>query len=423
MSGYDEPRNVYEEKKRARGAGNREISDENASKDSYLESLKKELRFRLEEGIYQEDGQILELIDELILQDGRKKISLAEKDRLQKEIFYSVRRLDILQELLDDDSVTEIMVNGPEDIFLEREGKIERWQGSFSSMEKLEDVIQQIVGRCNRVVNESMPIVDARLANGDRVNVVVSPVALNGPILTIRRFPDKPIDMERLISYGTLTEEVAVFLKHLVENKYTIVIGGGTSTGKTTFLNALSAYIPPDERIITIEDNAELKLQGIPNLVRLEAKSANLEGGVSVTIRDLIRSALRMRPDRIVIGEVRGAEAVEMLFSAVNTGHRGSMCSAHANSCYDMLSRLETMVLMGMDIPLEAIQRQIASGIDVLIHLGRTGDGKRKVVEIAEIEGYREGQIVLNPLYSWQMGKGLVKIGEMKNLSEKEKYV
>ena len=301
MSGYDEPRNVYEGKKRVRGAGDREISDENAAKDSYLESLKKELRFRLEEGIYQEDGQILELIDELILQGGRKKISLAEKDRLQKEIFYSVRRLDILQELLDDDSVTEIMVNGPEHIFLEREGKIERWQGSFSSMEKLEDVIQQIVGRCNRVVNESMPIVDARLANGDRVNVVVSPVALNGPILTIRRFPDKPIDMERLISYGTLTEEVAVFLKHLVENKYTIVIGGGTSTGKTTFLNALSAYIPSDERIITIEDNAELKLQGIPNLVRLEAKSANLEGGVSVTIRDLIRSALRMRPDGIKI--------------------------------------------------------------------------------------------------------------------------
>lgn len=416
MSGYDRKNQVSASEDKGLIGGNIE-------KDSYLESLKKELRLRLEEGIYQEDGQILELIDELILQGGRKKISLAEKDRLQKEIFYSVRRLDILQELLDDDSVTEIMVNGPEHIFLEREGKIERWQGSFSSVEKLEDVIQQIVGRCNRVVNESMPIVDARLANGDRVNVVVSPAALNGPILTIRRFPDKPIDMERLIGYGTLTEEVAVFLKELVENRYTIVIGGGTSTGKTTFLNALSAYIPPDERIITIEDNAELKLQGIPNLVRLEAKSANLEGGVSVTIRDLIRSALRMRPDRIILGEVRGAEAVEMLFSAVNTGHRGSMCSAHANSCYDMLSRLETMVLMGMDIPLEAIQRQVASGIDVLIHLGRTGDGKRKVVEIVEIEGYKEGRIVLNPLYSWQAERGLVKTGEIKNLSEREKYV
>lgn len=416
MSGYDRKNQVSTSEDKGLIGGNIE-------KDSYLESLKKELRLRLEEGIYQEDGQILELIDELILQGGRKKISLAEKDRLQKEIFYSVRRLDILQELLDDDSVTEIMVNGPEHIFLEREGKIERWQGSFSSVEKLEDVIQQIVGRCNRVVNESMPIVDARLANGDRVNVVVSPAALNGPILTIRRFPDKPIDMERLIGYGTLTEEVAVFLKELVENKYTIVIGGGTSTGKTTFLNALSAYIPPDERIITIEDNAELKLQGIPNLVRLEAKSANLEGGVSVTIRDLIRSALRMRPDRIILGEVRGAEAVEMLFSAVNIGHRGSMCSAHANSCYDMLSRLETMVLMGMDIPLEAIQRQVASGIDVLIHLGRTGDGKRKVVEIVEIEGYKEGRIVLNPLYSWQAERGLVKTGEIKNLSEREKYV
>lgn len=393
------------------------------SKEEHLESLKKELRRRLEEQVYQDDSQILALIDELILQDGQKKISLAEKDRLQKEMFYSVRRLDILQEMLDDDTITEIMVNGPDHIFLERNGKIERWNGRFSTAEKLEDVIQQIVGRCNRVVNESMPIVDARLSNGDRVNVVVHPVALNGPILTIRRFPDKPIDMERLIRLGALTDDVAEFLKHLVENRYTIVIGGGTSTGKTTFLNALSAYIPAKERIITIEDNAELKLQGIPNLVRLEAKSANMEGGVSVTIRDLIRSALRMRPDRIIVGEVRGAEAVEMLFSAVNTGHRGSMCSAHANSCYDMLSRLETMVLMGMDIPLAAIQRQIASGIDVLIHLGRNRNGERKVVEIAEVQGYENGQIILNPLYGWQPGKGLIRTGELKNLSEREKYV
>ena len=401
-----------------------ERSDRNwTAKEEHLEFLKKELRKCLEEHIYQDDEQILALIDELILQERKKRISLAEKDRLQKELFYSVRRLDILQELLDDDTITEIMVNGPDHIFLERNGKMERWDGKFSTAEKLEDVIQQIVGRCNRVVNESMPIVDARLSNGDRVNVVVHPVALNGPILTIRRFPDKPIDMERLIRLGTLTDESAEFLKHLVENRYTIIIGGGTATGKTTFLNALSAYIPAEERIITIEDNAELKLQGIPNLVRLEAKSANMEGGVSVTIRDLIRSALRMRPDRIIVGEVRGAEAIEMLFSAVNTGHRGSMCSAHANSCYDMLSRLETMVLMGMDIPLSAIQRQIASGIDVLIHLGRNEKGERKVVEIMEVQGYENGQIVLNPLYVWQSGKGLTRVGDLKNRSEREKYV
>ena len=348
---------------------------------------------------------------------------MAEKDRLQKEMFYSVRRLDILQELLDDDTITEIMVNGPDDIFLERDGRIDRWENHFSSKEKLEDVIQQIVGRCNRVINESMPIVDARLANGDRVNVVVHPVALDGPVLTIRRFPKKPIDMDELIRRGMLSEEIADFIKYLVESRYTIVVGGGTSTGKTTFLNAMSAYIPATERIITIEDNAELKLQGIPNLVRMEAKSANLEGGVAVTIRDLIRSALRMRPDRIIVGEVRGAEAVEMLFSAVNTGHRGSLCSAHANSCYDMLSRLETMVLMGMDVPVDAIRRQITSGIDVLIHLGRNRNGERKVLEITEVQGYEKGQIILNPLYTWQTQKGLVRVGELKNLSEREKYV
>lgn len=393
------------------------------TREEHLEYLKKELRKRLEESVYQDDGQILQLIDELILQEGNRRISLAEKDRLQKEMFYSVRRLDILQELLDDDTITEIMVNGPDDIFLERDGRIDRWENHFSSKEKLEDVIQQIVGRCNRVINESMPIVDARLANGDRVNVVVHPVALDGPVLTIRRFPKKPIDMDELIRRGMLSEEIADFIKYLVESRYTIVVGGGTSTGKTTFLNAMSAYIPATERIITIEDNAELKLQGIPNLVRTEAKSANLEGGVAVTIRDLIRSALRMRPDRIIVGEVRGAEAVEMLFSAVNTGHRGSLCSAHANSCYDMLSRLETMVLMGMDVPVDAIRRQITSGIDVLIHLGRNRNGERKVLEITEVQGYEKGQIILNPLYTWQTQKGLVRVGELKNLSEREKYV
>lgn len=389
----------------------------------YAEKIKKDLRNRLEESVCRNDGEILEMIDGLILGEDTKKLSLGEKDNLRKELFYSVRKLDILQEFLEDSSITEIMVNGPGHIFLERNGQIEPWEGRFSSPEKLTDVIQQIVGRCNRVVNESMPIVDARLDNGDRVNVVVHPAALNGPILTIRRFPKEPIQMAKLIQYQTLSEETADFLRELVENRHTMVVGGGTSTGKTTFLNALSAYIPHKERIITIEDNAELRLQGIPNLVRLEAKAANLEGGAAVTIRDLIRAALRMRPDRIIVGEVRGAEAVELLFSAVNTGHRGSMCSAHANSCYDMISRLETMVLMGMDIPLEAIKRQIASGIDVLIHLGRNKKGERKITEIAEVVGYKSGTVLLNPLYGWQKGRGLVRTGEMKNLSEREKCV
>lgn len=381
--------------------------------ESYLEHLKKELRIRLEQQIYQEDEQIYELIDSLILKQREVPIPLSEKNRLRKELFYTVRKLDILQELLEDEDVTEIMVNGPNHIFVERKGRMEETDLRFSSVDKLMDVVMQIAGRCNRVVNESKPIVDARLDNGDRVNVVVSPVALDGPVLTIRRFPKEPITMKRMISYGTLTESTAEFLQRLVEERYTIVIGGGTSTGKTTFLNALSAYIPKNERVITIEDNAELQLQGLPNLVRLEAKEANMEGAVSVTIRDLIRSGLRMRPDRIIIGEVRGAEAVEMLFSAVNTGHRGSLCSAHANSCYDMISRLETMVLMGLEIPMEAIDRQIASGIDVLIHLGRLPDGRRKLMEIMEVSGYENGKVCLHPLYEWD-GETLVKVGEIQ---------
>lgn len=381
--------------------------------ENYLHALKKELRLQLETEIYQDDEQIYEMIDALILRQREYPIPLAEKNRLRKELFYAVRKLDVLQELLEDDTVTEIMVNGPNHIFVERNGKIEESELKFSTAEKLMDVVMQIAGRCNRVVNESKPIVDARLDNGDRVNVVISPVALDGPILTIRRFPKEPITMSKLISYGTLTDQEADYLRQLVEKRYTIMIGGGTSTGKTTFLNALSSFIPKKERVITIEDNAELQLQGLPNLVRLEAKEANMEGAVSVTMRELIRSALRMRPDRIIVGEIRGAEAVEMLFSAVNTGHRGSLCSAHANSCYDMISRLETMVLMGLDIPLEAIDRQIASGIDVLIHLGRTSEGARRLMEITEVLGYEHGKVVLNPLFVRKNQK-LQKVGELK---------
>lgn len=353
------------------------------------------------------DQEILEMIDDLILDRLRDTgMALRDKLSLRQELFYSVRKLDVLQELLEDETVTEIMVNGPDCIFVERFGRITRWEKAFTSREKLEDVIQQIVGKCNRVVNESMPIVDARLDTGERVNAVIFPVALNGPILTIRRFPSEPVTMEKLISLGSITKEAAELLEKLVKARYSMIIGGGTGCGKTTFLGALSRYIPKDERIITIEDNAELKILGIPNLVRLESKMANTEGAVSVDIRDLIRCALRMRPDRIIVGEVRGGETVDML-QAMNTGHEGSLSTAHANSCEDMLSRLETMILMGVDLPLEAIRRQIASGIDILVHLGRLRDKSRKVLEIAEICGFEAGEIKIHSLYRWIEGKGL----------------
>ena len=355
------------------------------------------------------DEEILDMIDELILNKMHEScISLKEKVQLRQELFYSVRKLDVLQELVEDETVTEIMVNGPDAIFIERDGKLSRCSNRFTSREKLEDVIQQIVGRCNRVVNESMPIVDARLDNGARVNAVIQPVALNGPILTIRRFPSHPITMEKLISLGSITRECAEFLSTLVKAKYSMVIGGGTGSGKTTFLGALSEYIPEDERLITIEDNAELKIQGISNLVRLEAKMANREGGTSIEIRDLIKTALRMRPDRIIVGEVRGGEAVDML-QALNTGHEGSLSTAHANSARDMLSRLETMTLMGVELPLEAIRRQIASGVDILIHLGRMRDKSRKVLEITEVCGFEDHEIKIRPLFRWREGAGLVK--------------
>ncbi|MDO4677284.1 MAG: ATPase, T2SS/T4P/T4SS family [Eubacteriales bacterium] len=367
------------------------------------------------------DGEILDAIDELILNQMREScMALKEKVQLRQELFYSVRKLDVLQELIEDESVTEIMVNGPETIFVERGGKLSRWHKSFTSREKLEDVIQQIVGKCNRVVNESMPIVDARLENGARVNAVIYPVALNGPILTIRRFPEHPITMEKLIELGSLSQECAQFLRKLVQARYSMVIGGGTGSGKTTFLAALSEFIPCDERIITVEDNAELRIQGIDNLVRLEAKMANVDGGASVTIRDLIRTALRMRPDRIIVGEVRGGEAMDML-QALNTGHEGSLSTAHANSSRDMLSRLETMTLMGVELPLEAIRRQIASGVDILVHLGRMRDKSRKVLEITEVCGFEQGEIRTQPLYRWQEGRGLVETAPLLHREKLER--
>lgn len=372
--------------------------------------------------VYRElsDEEILEAIDDLIVNTLHDSgVNLKEKVQLRQELFYSVRKLDVLQELIEDEGITEIMVNGPDSIFVERNGRLIKWHKSFTDKEKLEDVIQQIVGKCNRVVNESSPIVDARFQNS-RVNAVVYPVALNGPILTIRRFPDKPITMDKLIDLGSITQECAGFLEKLVKARYSIVIGGGTGSGKTTFLGALSNYIPKDERIITIEDNAELKIQGIANLVRLEAKAANGNGSPAITIRDLIRSALRMRPDRIIVGEVRGQEAVDML-QALNTGHEGSLGTAHANSTQDMLARLEVMVLMGMDLPLEAIRRQIASGVDILIHLGRMRDKSRKVLEISEVCGFYQGEIKLQVLYQWQEGNGLVQVSSLVHREKLER--
>ena len=369
------------------------------------EILRRKLMERIDIASEPDDGEVLEEIDRLILgEEETRYLPVAQKAELRRQLFYSVRRLDVLQELLEDAGITEIMVNGYQHIFVERNGRIERYGKSFTSAEKLEDVIQQIVGRCNRVVNEQNPIVDARLENGDRVNVVMKPVALNGPILTIRRFPEQAVTMEFLVSIGSITKEAAEFLQALVRTRYSMMIGGATGSGKTTFLNALSAYIPKGERIITIEDNAELQIQGVENLVRLEAKEANLESGTEITIRDLIRAALRMRPNRVIIGEVRGAETFELL-SALNTGHAGSLSTAHANSVKDMISRLETMVLMGVQLPLEAIRRQIASGIEILVHLGRGEDGSRRVEEIAEITGMEEDEIKTFLCFEENMGE------------------
>ena len=350
------------------------------------------------------DEEILVEIDKLIWEEAKGQyMPLSEKITLRQQLFNGIRRLDILQELLEDESVTEIMVNGTDGIFVEREGRIRCWEHRFVSKTKLEDVVQQIAGKCNRIVNEAIPITDARLENGDRVNIVLPPVAVNGPIITIRRFPKEPITMERLIELGSVSKEVADFLKQLVCAGYNIFICGGTGSGKTTFLNALSDYIPKDERIITIEDNAELQIQGVENLVRLEARKENTEGKHAVTIRDLIKSSLRMRPSRIIVGEVRGDEVVDML-QAMNTGMDGSLSTGHGNSPSDMLVRLETMVLMGLEMPLSAVRRQIASGIDILIHLGRLRDKSRRVLEIREVTGYdyESGEIVTSVLYEFR---------------------
>lgn len=352
-------------------------------------------------------------IDQVIVRESKENfLTLPKKEQLRRELFAAIRGLDILEEVLEQDSVTEIMINGAEYIFLEEYGKIHRWDKKFESKQKLEDIIQQMVAKANRMVNEASPIVDTRLEDGSRVNVILPPVALNGPIVTIRKFAKEPLTMDKLIEIGAITKDAAQFLAKLVQAKYNIFICGGTGSGKTTFLNALTAYIPKQERIITIEDAAELKVYGIENLVRLEVRNKSIEGSGEITIRDLIRTALRMRPDRIIVGEVRGAETIDML-QAMNTGHDGSLSTGHGNSVSDMLDRLETMVLLGTDIPLMAVRKQIASAIDIMVQLGRLRDGRRCVLEISEILSCREGEIEKNPIYVFQE-KEEETIGELK---------
>ncbi len=368
--------------------------------------MKEELRQRIYEkldmGRDMEDTEIMEMIEEEVsLYAKEKALSLNERERTSKELFDSLRKLDVLQQLVDDDSITEIMINGQDSIFYEKDGELKPWDKKFSSREKLEDVIQQIVGVNNRVVNEASPIVDTRLKSGARVNVVLYPVSLDGPAVSIRKFPKEPITMEKLLTLGSISEEMVRFLQILVKARYNIFISGGTGSGKTTFLNVLSNFIPSDERIITIEDSAELQIRGIKNLVRLETRNANMESVKPITIRDLVRSALRMRPDRIIVGEVRGSECMDVL-QAFNTGHDGSISTGHANSCRDMMSRLETMILMGMELPLPAIRSQIASGIDILVHLGRLRDRSRKVLDLCELDGIENGEVKMNPIYRFE---------------------
>ncbi len=364
-----------------------------------LEKLKNRLVSGIDISRDLSDEELNEIITALVLEEYQERhLSLKEKLRISRELFHAIRGLDVLQEILEDEEVTEIMVNGYNRIFIEKRGQLYRYPGVFTSADKLNDIIQTIVARANKRVNEASPIVDTRLPDGSRVNIVLPPVALQGPVLTIRKFSRKAMKMEDLIALGTISAEAAEFLRRLVIAGYNIFISGGTGSGKTTFLNALAGAIPKEERIITIEDSAELKIKGIENLVSLECRPANTEGENEITIRDLIRTALRMRPTRIIVGEVRGAETLDML-QAMNTGHDGSLSTGHGNSPADMLTRLETMVLMGTDMPLAAIRAQIASALDIMVHLERFRDGSRKVVEISEVLGFEEGAVRLSSLY------------------------
>lgn len=345
------------------------------------------------------EDAILQMLDEMF-QDIY--IPIEEKADITDQVYSAIRGLGILDSIIHDDTITEVMINGPDHVFIEQNGRVRRISDTFENEQKLEDIIQRVVGMAGREVNQANPIVDTRLPDGSRVNVVLPPISLNGAIVTIRKFSKEPMTIAKLIEYGSITQEIADVLEILVKAKYNIFICGGTGSGKTTFLNAVSHFIPKDERIITIEDSAELQIEGLDNLVSLETRNANTAGVGAVTIRDLIRSSLRMRPERIIVGEVRGAEALDML-QAMNTGHDGSLSTGHANSTKDMLSRLETMVLTGAEgLPLDAVRQQIASAIDIIIHLSRLRDRSRKTMEITEVTGYENGQIQLNPLYVFE---------------------
>lgn len=378
------------------------LNDTGLIKRQLADEIRREILQGIDRTSNISDDEIMDKVSDIIFhRSGQSYMEMSEKRELADMVFNSMRRLDILQPAIDDKSITEIMVNGPDDLFIERAGRVTRINTGFENIEKLEDVIQSIVSRTNRTVNEASPIVDFALADGSRVNVVLKPVALNGPIITIRKFPENPMTMEQLVGKGSLSAEAAEDLNLLVCAKYNIFICGGTGSGKTTFLNALSGKIPADERLITIEDSAELQINSVENIVRLETRNANSEGRGKITIRDLIKTSLRMRPERIIVGEVRGEEALDML-QAMNTGHDGSLSTGHANSAADMLKRLETMVLSAAPLPLEAVRQQIASAIDIVIHLARLRDKSRRVLEISEIAGYSGGQIHLNPLYKFE---------------------
>lgn len=349
------------------------------------------------------DEELEEKIEEIVLERiGTEYCSIQQRVSIVQQVYSSIRGFGLLDSIISDDTITEVMINGPDNVFIEQNGRLFKMDKHFESQRKLEDVIQRIVGLAGREVNQANPICDTRLPDGSRVNVVLPPIALCGPTLTIRKFSKIPMTIEKLIQYGSITQEIADKLEILVRAKYNIFISGGTGSGKTTFLNALSNYIPKDERVITIEDSAELQITGVDNLVSLETRNANTSGAGQITIRDLIKSSLRMRPERIIVGEVRGGEALDML-QAMNTGHDGSLSTGHANSTQDMLSRLETMVLQGAEgLPLEAIKQQIASAVDIIIHLSRLRDKSRKTMEITEVVGVENGQIILNPLYKFE---------------------
>ncbi|MGO4695146.1 CpaF family protein [Paenibacillus sp. 2TAB26] len=370
--------------------------------DETVLELRNKVRAKIDFSGSLSDESLMRIAEEIVFEwCDLHPLTATEKVKLVRRLFHSFRGLDILQPLMEDASISEIMINHHAEIFVERRGRMTLLPVSFESRERLEDLIQTVVASVNRVVNESTPIVDARLKDGSRVHVVLPPVALKGPCMTIRKFPDQPLTMEELVAFHSLSQEAASFLKELVGAQYNMFISGGTGTGKTTFLNALSQFIQPDERIVTIEDSAELQIRSIPNLVAMETRNANTEGKGEITIRDLIRASLRMRPNRIIVGEVRGGEALDML-QALNTGHAGSMSTGHSNGAKDMMARLESMVLSAAELPVIVIRQQIASAIDIVIHLSRFRDRTRKVTEICEVIGVEDGEILLNPLFIFE---------------------